>query len=79
MPRAFRFGNYAVYIYDERGAAHHRPHAHIKFRSQRVASVFLETLEVFLALESLPADLIEQLRTHQDSMLDLWTELNEPD
>lgn len=76
MVRAFQYGNYSVFVFDERGAPHHRPHAHIKLRGRRIASVFLETLEVFIANDELPEGLRDQLRTEQDRMIELWGELN---
>ncbi len=77
MTRAFVFRNFAVYVLCERGGPHHRPHAHIKVGSRRVASVFLETLDVYDAMERLPKDLLERLRDEQESLVALWMELNE--
>ena len=79
MVRAFRYGNYAVYVLDERGQRHHRPHAHIKHRGQLVASVFLETLTLFHDHEPLPPGLLTWLEDEQDALLELWVELNEDD
>lgn len=75
--RAFLFRNFAVYILNERGAQHHRPHAHIKVGKRRVASVFLETLDVYDETERLPKDLLERIRDEQEALVALWIELNE--
>lgn len=79
MARVFRFRNYGVYVYDERGAPHHLPHAHIKQRGRVVGSVFLLSLEVFYEVEKLPDELMQMLQEHQLSLIEKWTELNEDD
>jgi hypothetical protein len=77
MPRAFLFRNFAVYVVCERGVPHHRPHAHIKVGRRRVASVFLETLDVYDASERLPKGLVDRIRDEQEVLVALWIELNE--
>ena len=77
MPRVFSYRNYGVYVLDERGAPHHLPHAHIKHRGRRVASVFLVSLEVVNATERLPRDLIEMIESEQAALLEAWRELND--
>jgi hypothetical protein len=77
MARAIRFGNCGVYVYDERGAPHHRPHAHIKHRGRRIASIFLETLVVFDQVEPVPGELLEEIRAQHEVLIDLWLELND--
>ena len=77
MARVFRFRNYSAYVLDERGAPHHRPHAHVKHRDQRVASVFLETLELFNVVERLPPELIKEIAAKQSALLEMWMELND--
>ena len=72
-------GNFAVYVYDERGQPHHLPHAHIKQRRRRVASIFLLSLEVYDSREPLPRDLIREINVRQESLLTLWLELNGDD
>lgn len=72
-------GNFAVYVYDERGQSHHLPHAHIKQGGRRVASVFLLSLVVFHNREPLPRDLIEEIHVRQEDLLRLWQELNGDD
>jgi hypothetical protein len=79
MARAFRFGNYSVYVYPERGSPHHRPHAHIYLGQSRIASVFLETMTLFEAHERMPKDLLKALQGAQEALLDLWMELNPDD
>ena len=76
MVRVIRHGNYGVYILDERGAPHHRPHAHIKNRGRRVASVFLETVTLYDEVERVPDDVVEAIRADQERLLDRWEELN---
>jgi hypothetical protein len=72
-------GNFAVYIYDERGQPHHLPHAHIKQGRRRVASIFLLSLEVYHNREPLPRDLIKEIHARQEDLLNLWLELNGDD
>ena len=72
-------GNFAVYVYDERGQPHHLPHAHIKQGGRRVASVFLLSLVVYHDREPLPGDLIEAIHVRQEDLLRLWQELNGDD
>jgi hypothetical protein len=69
-------GNFAVYVYDERGEPHHLPHAHIKQGGRRVASIFLLSLVVYHNREPLPKDLIEEIHVRQEDLLRLWQELN---
>ena len=75
--RLFRFGNYGVFVPREVGERHHLPHAHIKNRGRRVASVFLLTLEIYDDVEQLPADLMEIVREGQEQLLAAWEELND--
>ena len=77
MARVFSFRNYGVYVLDERGAPHHLPHAHVKHRGRRVASVYLLTLEISDQLERLPPGLLEAIKTNQSALLEKWTELND--
>ena len=72
-------GNFAVYVYDERGQPHHLPHAHIKQGGRRVASIFLLSLEVYDNREPLPRDLIKEIHARQEDLLRLWQELNGDD
>lgn len=76
MARAFRIGNFTLYVWDERGAQHHRAHAHIYERKRHVASVFLETLTIYDARDQLPKELIKMIAAEQELLLRLWTELN---
>lgn len=77
MARVFTFRNYGVYVLDERGAPHHLPHAHVRHRGQRVASVFLLSLEIFDELERLPRGLLDAIEANQSALLEKWTELND--
>ena len=77
MARVFSFRNYGVYVLDERGSPHHLPHAHVKHRGRRVASVFLLSLEIFDQLERLPSELVDAIETNQPALLEKWTELND--
>ena len=76
MPRILTYGNYGVFVLGERGQRHHLPHAHIKHRGQRVASIFLLTLEVFDEIEQLPSGLVSHISEHQEVLLARWEELN---
>ena len=77
MARVFSYRNYGVYVLNERGAPHHLPHAHVKHRGRRVASVFLVSLEVFNAIERLPTDLVRMIASEQYALLEAWEELND--
>lgn len=79
MARAFRIGNYSVYIWVERGAPHHRPHAHVYLGKARIASVYLETLTVYDSRERLPSHLLGRIEEEQEAMLVLWAKLNPDD
>jgi hypothetical protein len=76
MARILTYGNYGVFVIDERGQPHHLPHAHIKLRRTRVASVFVYTLEFFNAVERLPSGLVEHITEHQDDLIAAWEEEN---
>ena len=77
MVRIFSFRNYGVYVFDERGSPHHLPHAHVKHRGQRVASVFLASLEVFNEVERLPSEVLKEIKAQQAALLAKWMELND--
>lgn len=76
MARILTFGSHAVYVWPEHGQPHHLPHAHIKMRGRRVASIFLLTLEVFDQVERLPPQLVAHIREHHEALLAAWEELN---
>jgi len=76
MTRVIQYRNYGVYVNDERGERHHRAHAHIQLRGRRVASVFLETLDYYWEVESVPKELKQLIAARQDVLLDCWEELN---
>ena len=76
MPRVLRFRNYGVYVNDERGAQHHLPHAEIKHRGTRIASVFLLTLTVFNDVERVPTKLLDHIEQQVGLLLAEWERLN---
>jgi hypothetical protein len=76
VARIIRYRNYGVYVNDSRGESHHRPHAHILLRGTRVASVFLETLDYYWEVESVPKELKHLIEAGQDDLLDSWEALN---
>ena len=51
-------------------------HAHI-MRGTRIATVFLETLDVYDESERIPKELMEEMRARQDDLVTLWIEVNE--
>lgn len=67
---------YGVYVADERGERHHSPHAHVKHRGRRIASVHLVTLQVLKGSEPVPADLMELIEANQDLLIAEWERLN---
>jgi hypothetical protein len=76
MVRVLHLRNYGVYVGDERGARHHSPHAHVKERGRRIASVHLLTLEVLIEIVSIPGPVMELIRENQDLLLEEWDALN---
>lgn len=42
-----------------------------------MACVYLETLTLYDVVEDLPRPLVARLKVEQETMLDLWVELNE--
>lgn len=76
MPRVLHHGNYGVYVGDERGAPHHSPHAHVKERGRRIASVHLITLSMIRQVAPVPGEVIEMICEHQETLLEAWEELN---
>lgn len=76
MTRVIHQRNYGVYVHDERGCPHHNPHAHIKHRGRRIASVHLVTLALFDVAETVPASLLDEIRDEQERILAKWGELN---
>lgn len=76
MTRVIEFRNYGVYVNDERGSQHHSPHAHIKHRGRRIASMHLVTLTMFVELEPVPSELLELFRENQAVLLAEWERLN---
>jgi hypothetical protein len=76
MGRLIFLRNLGVYVWDERASPHHLPHAHVCRRGQRLASIFLVSLEVFNEVERLPADLLDEIRARQDALLTEWMRLN---
>jgi hypothetical protein len=76
MPRVLQFGNYGVFVYDERGSRHHLPHAHVKLRRHRVASVYLLSGVFYYVVADLPGELVEMIHAELGAMLETWTELN---
>jgi len=76
MARAFRTGNYSVYVWNERAERHHRAHGHVYLGRSRIASVYLETLTVYDDRQRLPRHLLARIEEEQDALLRLWMELN---
>jgi len=76
MTRVFKEGNFAIYVYDERGGQHNAPHAHIKDRGKQVCSIHLATLESLQAQKPVPRGLLPALEAHQDEMIKTWERLN---
>jgi hypothetical protein len=76
VTRVIHYRNYGVYVNDARGEPHHRPHAHIQVRGRRIASVYLETLDYYWEVESVPKELKQLIANGQDDLLDTWEGLN---
>ena len=76
MPRVLHLSNYGVYVGDERGERHHSPHAHVKHRGRRIASIHLVSLEVLKQIEPVPAAVMELMRENQELLIVEWERLN---
>jgi hypothetical protein len=76
MVRILYERNYGVYVNDERGGPHHRAHAHIAHRGNRIASFYVETLQFIQGEEQVPSWLIEQIVEAQEQLVERWLELN---
>lgn len=76
MPRVLRIANYGVYVGDERGERHHSPHAHVKHRGQRIASVHIVSLEVLKQIAPVPVEVMELMRDNQEALIAEWERLN---
>jgi hypothetical protein len=76
MTRVVSFRNFGVYVGDERGVQHHSPHCHVKERGRRIASIHLVTLEVLVAIDVIPEDLMKLIADSQDELLAEWERLN---
>jgi Domain of unknown function (DUF4160) len=76
MTRVLHLSNYGVYVGDERGERHHSPHAHVKDRGQRIASIHILSLEVIAEVESIPRDVMKLIRDNQEALIAEWERLN---
>ncbi len=76
MPRVLYRPNYGVYVGDERGERHHSPHAHVKHRGKRIASVHLYSLAVLKEIEPVPPEVMKMIRDNQEDLLAEWERLN---
>jgi hypothetical protein len=76
MVRVLRIANYGIYVADERGERHHSPHAHIKHRGRRIASVHIVSLEVFKQIEPVPAEVMQLMLDSQEALIAAWEQLN---
>lgn len=76
MTRIIHFRNYGVFVGDEKGAPHHSPHAHIKDRGRRIASIHLVSLAVIAQIAPVPAELMQLIRDKQDELIAEWERLN---
>lgn len=76
MTRVLHLGNYGVYVGDERGERHHSPHAHIKHRARRIASIHLVSLEMLKQIAPVPVELMQLISDNQERLLAEWERLN---
>lgn len=76
MTRVLHLSNYGVYVGDERGGRHHSPHAHVKHRARRIASVHILSLEVIKQLAPVPIEVMELMRENQEALITEWERLN---
>jgi hypothetical protein len=76
MVRVLHLPNYGVYVGDERGERHHSPHAHVKNRGHRIATIHLITLEVINEIAPIPAELMQLIQDNHDTLIAAWERLN---
>jgi Domain of unknown function (DUF4160) len=76
MTRVLHLHNYGVYVADERGGRHHSPHAHVKFRGRRIASIHILSLEMLKQIAPVPAQVMELIRDNQEALIAEWERLN---
>lgn len=76
MTRVIHYRNFGVFVNDERGEGHHSPHAHIKDRGRRIASIHLVTLTLLKQVEPVPQALLDLIRERQAELLAEWERLN---
>lgn len=76
MTRVLYLPNYGVYVGDERGERHHSPHAHVKHRGRRIASIHIVSLVVLKEIEPVPSEVMELIRNNQDVLIAEWERLN---
>jgi hypothetical protein len=76
MTRVLHLSNYGVYVGEERGERHHSPHAHVKHRGRRIASIHILSLEVLKQIAPVPAEVMELIRDGQDDLIAEWERLN---
>jgi hypothetical protein len=80
MTRVFSYREvYGVFVHCEKGGKHHREHAHIYYRNERIASVYILTLEFFDHAKGhrIPRELKKLIRERQDELITKWEEENE--
>lgn len=80
MTQVFSWHNvYRVFVHREKGGKHHREHAHIYKRDQRIASFYILTLEYFDTVqgERVPRKLKKLIAERQDEIAAKWEEENE--
>jgi hypothetical protein len=76
MTRVLHLHNYGVYVGDERGQRHHSPHAHVKHRGLRIASVHILSLEMLKQIAPVPAQVMDLIRDNQEALIAEWERLN---
>jgi hypothetical protein len=76
MVRVLHINNYGVYVADERGERHSSPHAHVKCRGRRIASIHLLSLEMLNQIEPVPTEVMDMIQANQENLIAKWEQLN---
>ena len=67
-------------IFDERNGKHSRPHFHALLNGNKVASIYLDNLEIdFLSSRIKQSDkkhIIEWVETHEEALIEIWQKEN---
>ena len=75
--RIQRFNNkLSLYVFDERNAKHHRPHAHIFVNNQKLGIIWLDTFEIEKFNYKDSTIINNWLKEHKKDLIEAWDRNN---